>query len=288
VILPAICYAGVVSWTLAELAAARTGYLDKLFPVTVVRLLHGPISEARCSKRVTGEAYRTAQLVDPHVRRAGWRRSSGQLSASINFLKVFWFQDPYFPRALERNKPSMLQTRKRTADGLRRNCEIVGYLVAGDLEHDLLLAVVALVLPARDQADKEGDDLFGRALLAKDLDLSLGARNRCEGHFANCSSNFGIGVRNYLRATSRIAGENRVVYDRLDHMLTSLVRAKADEVSGKEQVHNPAGAIGAQGPFLGCARQNAAPAIGKRPLVRDYLPAVVADLDRNAVKDRER
>jgi hypothetical protein len=52
---------------------------------------------------------------------------------------------------------------------------------------------------------------FSGALLAKDLDLSLGARNRCEGHFANCSSNFGIGVRNYLRATSRIAGENRVV-----------------------------------------------------------------------------
>jgi hypothetical protein len=39
VILPAICYAEIVSRTLAEPAAARTGYLDKLFLVTVVRLL---------------------------------------------------------------------------------------------------------------------------------------------------------------------------------------------------------------------------------------------------------
>lgn len=119
---------------------------------------------------------------------------------------------------------------------------------------------MALVLPTLDQADQEGDDLLGRALLAEDQDLPFVARDRRKGHFADCSSNFGIGVREPFGAASWIAGENRVLYDRLDHMLILLILAKAEEVSGKQQVQNAAGAVGPQGPLLDCAREKAAPA----------------------------
>jgi hypothetical protein len=66
------------------------------------------------------------------------------------------------------------------------------------------------------------------------------------------------------------------------------VLAKAEEISGKQQIQNAAGAVGPQGPLLDCAREKAAPAIGQPPRLGDYLPAIIADPDCNGIEDRKR